>query len=150
MAFSNKKNGNAPNKTKPPLVKMGALSYMWRSWKIKTLKGTGSVIKKIVIVIIILILMSGVVNQRNLFRSGMDFFLNTSKWIGEKLTDDKKDVPITVTDEGVYIDGKAPEGSKEIMPELEKEAENIKEKNGNAESNKNAESDKNAEESKGN
>lgn len=80
-------------------------------------------IVRIVVVVFIACCLFGVINQVAMGKSAISFFVDTGTAIGNEInyifTGDKR-APLDITDEGVYVDGYAPDGATNI---IEKSAE---------------------------
>lgn len=73
------------------------------------MRGIMAIFSLIAVGVFVIVMMSGAVNQRNLFEKIFGFTWNSSKNIATHV--ENKGVPGDITDQGVYFPGSAPEGA---------------------------------------
>lgn len=86
----------------------------------------------IVAAIFIALCLFGVINQRATGESFIESMSKVGRTIGETLTyvfTGNEKSPVEVTDQGVYLDGHAPEGSQKILKDKKQQEEDSKKDN---------------------
>ena len=98
----------------------------------------------LVVGVFVILMLSGIINQKALFQNIFGWAWDSSENIANKV--EEGNIPLDITNEGIYFEGAAPKGAEDI--DIEKEAQkrqeekNSKDNNAEVNDSENKDSDK--------